>query len=149
LGNSSVDNIITDNDITLAATGISVGAGSNNNILFPNKIRGATTVFVDSGSGNQFGLIASGSTALGTSAIGANACASAVTVSAPGVATTDRIVASPSADLSAVTGYGTGNTDGLLIYPYPTANNVNFKVCNTTGSSITPGAATLNWSVTR
>lgn len=93
--------------------------------------------------------VASGTATLGTSSIAANGCATAVTVSATGVATTDVIKAGFNADVSAVTGYGAATTDGLVIYPYPTANNVNFKVCNTTGSSITPGAATLNWSVVR
>jgi hypothetical protein len=37
----------------------------------------------------------------------------------------------------------------LSIIKYPTSNNVNFKVCNSTGSSITPGAITLNWRVVR
>jgi hypothetical protein len=37
----------------------------------------------------------------------------------------------------------------LTIFAYPTANNVNFKVCNNTAGSITPGAITLNWRVVR
>jgi hypothetical protein len=37
----------------------------------------------------------------------------------------------------------------LTIIAYPTANNVNFKVCNNTSGSVTPGAITLNWRVTR
>jgi hypothetical protein len=37
----------------------------------------------------------------------------------------------------------------LTIYPYPTTNNVNFKVCNSTPNSITPGALTLNWKDVR
>jgi hypothetical protein len=37
----------------------------------------------------------------------------------------------------------------LAIIKYPTANNVNFKVCNNTSASITPGAVTLNWRVSR
>ena len=41
-------------------------------------------------------------------------------------------------------------TTGMLtIIPYPTSGNVNFKVCNNTGSSITPEAITLNWRVVR
>jgi hypothetical protein len=41
-------------------------------------------------------------------------------------------------------------TTGMLtIIPYPSANNVNFKVCNNTNSSITPGGITLNWRVVR
>lgn len=108
-----------------------------------NSTKLATTAYVDRSA------IASGTAVLGTSAIAANSCATAVTVSASGVATTDVIVFTPNADVSSVTGYGAGLADGLAIYPYPTANNVNFKVCNKTGSSITPGAVTLNWRVRR
>lgn len=93
--------------------------------------------------------IASGTSALGTSSISANSCATVVTTAATGTATTDSIVWTPNADISAVTGYGAASTDGLKVYPYPTANNVNFKVCNGSGSSITPGAVTLNWRVAR
>jgi hypothetical protein len=93
--------------------------------------------------------VASGTAALGTSSIAANTCASLVTVSAPGTLTTDRIEATPNASLSGVTGYGKASTDGLIIYRHPTTDNVNFEVCNVTGSSITPGAATLNWGVYR
>jgi len=91
--------------------------------------------------------VASGTAALGTSAIASGACASVVTMSASGVVTTDVIQWTPNADISAVIGY---TPDGnLRIYPYPTANNVNFKVCNGGTSSVTPGAVTLNWRVTR
>lgn len=93
--------------------------------------------------------IASGTSALGTSAISANTCASVVTTSATGTASTDVITWTPNASLSAVTGYGKASTDGLIIYPYPTTNNVNFEVCNATASSITPSAVTLNWRVAR
>jgi len=90
----------------------------------------------------------SGTSALGTSAITANSCATTVTTSATGVATTDAITWTPNADIESVNGYGVGASgDGLVIYAWPTANNVNFKVCNATGSSITPGAVTLNWRV--
>jgi uncharacterized membrane protein len=37
----------------------------------------------------------------------------------------------------------------LTIIAYPSSNNVNFKVCNNTNSSVTPGAITLNWRVIR
>jgi hypothetical protein len=37
----------------------------------------------------------------------------------------------------------------LTIVPYPTAGNVNFKLCNNTASSITPTAITINWRVNR
>jgi len=91
--------------------------------------------------------VANGTAALGTSAIASGICATVVTVSATGVLTTDNIQADFNADPTGVTGYIAPNM--LTIIKYPTANNVNFKVCNNTGSSITPGAITLNWRVAR
>jgi hypothetical protein len=93
--------------------------------------------------------IGNGTAALGTSAITSGACASAVTVSATGVATTDTVQASFNGDPTGVTGYLPATTGMLVIIPYPTTNNVNFKVCNNTAASITPGAITLNWRVVR
>lgn len=94
--------------------------------------------------------IASGTAVMGTSAITSGACATVVTVSGTGIATTDVITVSFNSDPTAVTGYGASATGAVLtIYPYPTANNANFKVCNSTASSITPSALTLNWKVVR
>jgi hypothetical protein len=94
-------------------------------------------------------VVASGTAALGTSAITSASCATVVTATATGTATTDVVDASFNGDPSAVTGYAPVTTGMLTILSYPTTNTVNFKVCNTTGSSITPGAITLNWSVRR
>lgn len=94
-------------------------------------------------------IIASGTSAMGTGAITSGACATAVTTTATGTATTDVISWTPNADITAVTGYAPVTTGALIIYPYPSTNNVNWKVCNPTASSITPGAVTLNWKVTR
>jgi hypothetical protein len=93
--------------------------------------------------------IASGTSALGTSAISSAACATAVTTTATGTATTDAVIASFNGDPTAVTGYIPATAGMLTIVAYPTANNVNFKVCNNTSASITPGAITLNWRVVR
>jgi hypothetical protein len=93
--------------------------------------------------------IANGTAALGTSAIASGACATAVTVSATGVATTDTIQADFNGDPTGITGYVPSTNGILTVIKYPTANNVNFKVCNMTSASITPGAVTLNWKVTR
>jgi hypothetical protein len=93
--------------------------------------------------------IASGTAVLGTSAIASAACATVVTVGATNVATTDVLTASFNGDPTAVTGYTPVTTGALTIFPYPTSGNVNFKVCNLTSASITPGAITLNWRVTR
>ncbi len=94
--------------------------------------------------------IASGTSALGTSAISSGACATVVTTTATGTATTDVIQWVFNADPTSTTGYAASANGGLHIIAYPTSNNVNFKVCNDTASSITPGATvTLNWRVAR
>jgi hypothetical protein len=93
--------------------------------------------------------IAKGTATLGTTAIASGTCATVVTVAATGVLTTDTINWSFNGDPTGVTGYTAATTGALAIMPYPTANAVNFKVCNRTSSSITPGAVTLNWRVAR
>lgn len=94
-------------------------------------------------------LIAKGTSALGTSAISSAACATAVTTTATGTATTDVILAGFNGDPTGVTGYAASTSGMLTIIAYPSSNNVNFKVCNNTSSSVTPGAITLNWRVIR
>lgn len=81
--------------------------------------------------------------------ISGHSCGPVTTVAATGVTTSDVISVGFSSDPTGVTGYGPGATDGLAIYAYPTAGNVNFKVCNLTSSAITPGALTVNWRVSR
>ena len=93
--------------------------------------------------------VASGTIALSTSAITSGTCTSAQTSSATGTLTTDVVEASFNGDPTGVTGYTPATTGMLTIIPYPTADTFNAKVCNTTSSSITPGAITLNWRVTR
>lgn len=93
--------------------------------------------------------IASGAKALATSAISSATCTSAQTDTATGTASTDAIIVSFNGDPTAVTGYVPLTAGMLTIIPYPTTNTVNFKVCNNTGSSITPGAVTINWRVVR
>ena len=102
-----------------------------------------------SGTNSGDAEIGAGTAAMGTSEISANTCATVVTTSATGVATTDVIDAGFNTDPTGITGYGVSASDGLLIYAYPSTNNVNFKVCNGTGGAITPGALTLNWRVDR
>ena len=93
--------------------------------------------------------IANGTSTLTSSAITSGTCSTATTTSATGVATTDAIIATVNADPTATTGYVPLTTGSLYVWPYPTANNVNFKVCNNTSASITPTAITLNWRVVR
>jgi hypothetical protein len=93
--------------------------------------------------------VANGTSALGTSSISSGACATVVTTSATGTATTDAISWGFNGDPTGVTGYVPSTSGMLTIIAYPSSNNVNFKVCNNTAGSITPGAITLNWRVVR
>lgn len=109
----------------------------------------ATAVTLPTVSGTLPVIIAKGTSALGTSAISSGACATVVTTTATGTATTDVVNWSFNGDPVAVTGYAP-TTDGMLvIVAYPSSGNVNYKVCNNTANSITPGAITLNWIVVR
>ncbi len=93
--------------------------------------------------------IASGAKALATGAISSATCTSAQTDTATGTATTDTIMATFNGDPTGVTGFVPLTAGMLTIIVYPASNAVNFKVCNNTSGSITPGAITLNWRVVR
>jgi hypothetical protein len=58
----------------------------------------------------------------------------------------NTVNASFSADPTSTTGYVPGAM--LTIVGWTSSNLVSFKVCNNTGSSLTPGAVTIEWSVT-
>lgn len=110
----------------------------------------ATALAVNTGSaGAPAILISSGAKALATGAISSATCTSAQTDTATGAASTDTIIANFNGDPTAVTGYIPSTSGMLTIIPWVTANTVNFKVCNNTGSSITPGAVTVNWRIVR
>jgi hypothetical protein len=94
-------------------------------------------------------IVAKGTSALGTSAIASGACATVVTTAATGTATTDIIDWGFNSDPTGVVGYQPSVNGMLTIIAYPSTNDVNFKVCNNTAASITPGARTLNWKVQR
>jgi hypothetical protein len=93
--------------------------------------------------------ISSGTSALGTSSISSGACATTVTTTATGVATTDVINWGFNGDPTSTTGYAPTINGMLTIIAWPSSNNVNYDVCNLTGSAITPGAITLNWRISR
>lgn len=83
--------------------------------------------------------IANTTITVGTTAIAANTCTSASTATMTGVTTSSTFIFTPASDVSGVTGWGT--TGGLVIDPWPTANTLNYKVCNQTAASITPSAS--------
>lgn len=130
-----------------------VSAGSNGDYYFRTD---ASQLFGPKASGTwpsspvaYTQTIASGSVALGTTAIASASCATVVTASATGTATTDVLSYSFNADPTGITGFAPSSSGMLTILAYPTANTANFKVCNNTAASITPGAVTLNWRVAR
>lgn len=83
--------------------------------------------------------VANTTTTVGTTAIAANTCTTATTVTMTGVATTTTFGFTPNADVSGTTGWG--SVGGLTVDAWPTTNTLNYKVCNQTASSITPGAS--------
>lgn len=90
-----------------------------------------------------------GTKALATSSISSAACTSAQTATATGVQTTDSVIATFATDVTSTTGYLASTSGMLTIIAYPTADTVNFKVCNLTSASITPGGININWRVVR
>lgn len=95
-------------------------------------------------------VVAKGNKALATGAISSGTCTSAQTDTATGATTSDAASFTFSADPTSTTGYMPSTNGMLTIIPYVTANTINFKVCNNTSSSITPGAAvTVNWIIVR
>ena len=135
----------------LTSGAIMTGAGGQGSQTITTGTGVGTALGVNTGSAGAFGvLIATGTAAMGTSAIASGACATVVTVAGSGIATTDAIEVGFNGDPTAVTGYGASATGAVLtIYPYPSSGNANFKVCNSTANSITPGSLTLNWKVYR
>jgi hypothetical protein len=110
---------------------------------------GSPGVAGPTGPAGSVTVISQGTSALGTSSIASAACATVVTTVATGVLTTDPIQWTPNGSIKAITGYVPATTGGLTIAAYPTANAVNFDVCNWSAGSIIPGALTLNWRVAR
>jgi hypothetical protein len=122
-------------------------AGSSGALTYsfdgPMTVSGSLSVSSCTGCGSSG--IANATFTNATTAIGGNACsASAVTVTMTGVATTSAFSITPNADVSGSNGWGTAG--GLVIDAWPTSNTLNYKICNQTSGSITPGAVTWNVS---
>lgn len=96
------------------------------------------------------GLKWRGTASLGTTLIASTACATTVTVSAPGVISSDVIEITQNADITGIVGFQPLTTGSLRIDRWPTTDTINVKVCNPTASSITPGSVVvLNLEVPR
>jgi hypothetical protein len=147
--------------ITAAGTLASVGATASGFFALSGSSSGTATVTVAAAAGTPTltlptatgtltETIARGQTAIPVTALAANTCdASATTATATGALTTDAVTVSYASDPTGVTGYGGGTSGGITISAWFTANTFNFKRCNQTGLSITPGALNLNWLDTR
>lgn len=128
----------------------SVGAASAVDVCYADST--AHTVKCSLNNGSYYPLtqtIASGTSALGTSSVASQACATVVTTTATGALSTDSIIVTPNASIKAVTGFVALTTGGMTVTGYATANAVNWDACNWSTGSITPGAVTLNWRITR
>jgi hypothetical protein len=94
--------------------------------------------------------IASGTATINPGLLATVTCSSTIDGGpATGVLSTDTIIATPSVDLSTITGYSGIATGAAYIINWPTANHVNFKVCNSTSAGITPASFVMNWKVHR
>lgn len=111
-----------------------------NNTLTLAGTDGTTQTF-SSVSGNVPRILAQATATLGTSAIASGACATVVSVAISGLLTSDAVTTTFAADPTGTVGYIPSSSGTLTIYPYVTAGNMNYKACNSTASSITPGAA--------
>ncbi len=80
-----------------------------------------------------------------TSVVGANTCSGTTTVSAASATSTSVFTITPNADTSGATGWGA--TGGLVLDVWPTSGTLNYKICNQSGTSITPVAVTFNVGV--
>lgn len=146
---------------TSTGTTMTVGTGSSIGVSGSGTVTATSgdsaTAFFTSGTVEAARLpattvytIASDATEVNPTSIASGACNSAnTTATATGVASTDVIVWTPNADISAVTGYTPATTGGVIIYVFPTTNTVNFRVCNPTADPIDPGSITINWRVER
>jgi hypothetical protein len=79
---------------------------------------------------------------LPTEPISPNTCTMAAAATMRGLGLTSTFTTAFASDPSAATGWGA--TGGLNFVAWPTANTINWKVCNVTSSVIIPGAITLN-----
>jgi len=139
--------------VDIAYTDLVIGSGSNT-----NQLTSAGNAFSSGQLGSS--LVISGGTGFttgtyriisvnGTTAIMDRAVGTAASTSGTGTLVGDNVITDFNVDPTSTTGYSASSSGMLTIIKYPTAGNVNFKVCNNTSGSITPGAVTLNWRVTR
>ena len=144
------NNIVTTGTLTVASCAgctpdaLANGTTATTQRRGSNDARVATDAYVDSR------FIFTSTAMMGTRAVLPGNCADIVSAAAPGVLTTDTILATPAVDLTTVKGYAPSSSGVLTIYPpYVGGGSIDIKVCNNTSASITPGPLTLNLKVVR
>jgi hypothetical protein len=143
LTNKTYDTAGAGNSFKIAGTAVTALSGTGGTLC--------TSIGSACASGGGGGLptkIFGGTKALSASALSSATCR-VETLAATGTLTTDNILANFNANTDAVTGYAPTTGGILVVKAYPTADTVNFSVCNNTGLSITPGATTVNVIVMR
>jgi hypothetical protein len=138
-----------------AGIGIAIQGVLVAKILDSGSIINGVSVPAASGNSTFTQTIASGVATLGTTQIASGASSSAVTVSAPGVVSTDNVMADFNTDPLGITGFEPSTSGMLTIVKWCSANAVNFRVYNNTANSIAPTEGSpptgvvLNWRVVR
>jgi hypothetical protein len=137
----------TSSDIPIAV--VTTASGS---IITPitNDLRLAPS----GGNGGPIQEVCTGTISLPTSSItnGTKYGASSSTplqTTCTGMLTTDRITLTFNADPTSTTGYSPGNMLTIIDYPDSGGGVIDLYLINNTASPITPGAATVNYQVTR
>jgi len=144
-GGTGVASITAAGNILAGSTGTGIVEAGQ----IQNGANSAMTVPSSPSSTLTITIAPANASALGTTAIASGACAALVTAAATNVLATDIVSWSFAGDPSGVTGYGAGTGGGLTVTAFATAGNVNFRVCNLTAASITPGAISVRWAVYR
>lgn len=135
--------------LNIPETGTTIGIGNYTQCRANNSTHILECNYDLSGTYQMAQTIANGNVQLGTTAIASGACATTVTATATGVNINDVLTWVPNGDTSTLPGYGANVAGHLDINAWPTTNAVNFKVCNSTGGSLTPHSLQLNWAVVR
>ena len=134
---------------TVTSAAVSLTADVSGVLPLANGGTNNASLTFPSGTATVPQTICSGTVNLGTSLIASGSAATTVTATCTGLATTDVIALGFNGSPLAVTGYVPSALGILGILAWPTSGTINVSVFNNTGSSITPGAITLNYRVTR